>query len=140
MFIIRMHDGGELDVRACYTAISVSLGSLCKHSHAFALFSHPAFTYQSYLVIKCTYTYLMVSPSFTSFYQVASVLNILDDKLVENLGNYIARLVLNHKSFYLFLFPLDLSVVAFVFCSECHWMLFSCMCIMVCINYAVLFV
>lgn len=39
----RMHDGGELDVRACYTAISV-----------------------------------------------ASVLNILDDKLVDNLGKYVA--------------------------------------------------
>lgn len=38
----RMHDGGEIDVRACYTAISV-----------------------------------------------ASILNILDDELVENVGNYI---------------------------------------------------
>lgn len=38
----RMHDGGEIDVRACYTAISV-----------------------------------------------ASILNILDDELIENVGNYI---------------------------------------------------
>ncbi|MBA0766821.1 hypothetical protein Gotri_015825 [Gossypium trilobum] len=41
-FFSRMHDGGEIDVRACYTAISV-----------------------------------------------ASLLNILDDELVQNVGNYI---------------------------------------------------
>lgn len=46
----RMHDGGEIDVRACYTAISV-----------------------------------------------ASLLNILDDELVQNVGNYILRSV---SSFY----------------------------------------
>ncbi|KAA3455956.1 protein farnesyltransferase subunit beta [Gossypium australe] len=43
-FFRRMHDGGEIDVRACYTAISV-----------------------------------------------ASLLNILDDELVQNVGNYILR-------------------------------------------------
>ncbi|KAE8706255.1 Protein farnesyltransferase subunit beta [Hibiscus syriacus] len=50
----RMHDGGEIDVRACYTAISV-----------------------------------------------ASLLNILDDKLVQNVGNYILRCfkVGSHSSF-----------------------------------------
>ncbi|XP_010243000.1 PREDICTED: protein farnesyltransferase subunit beta isoform X2 [Nelumbo nucifera] len=55
----RMHDGGEMDVRACYTAISV-----------------------------------------------ASVLNILDPELVENVGNYILSsdegyldmLLINHKT------------------------------------------
>lgn len=40
-FSTRMHDGGEVDVRACYTAISVSsdhLGlSACGHGHTCGL-------------------------------------------------------------------------------------------------------
>lgn len=40
-FSTRMHDGGEVDVRACYTAISVSSGylgfSVCGHEHKCAL-------------------------------------------------------------------------------------------------------
>lgn len=74
-----MHDDRELDVRAFYTAVSVSLCSLSlyKQSHAFSLFPHPAFTSQSFLV----HIYIFNGFPYTLFYQVGSV-----DKLVENLG------------------------------------------------------
>ncbi|GER35749.1 farnesyl-protein transferase beta subunit [Striga asiatica] len=56
----RMHDGGEIDVRACYTAISKIQIFMCKTA--------------------CSLIPIM---------KVASVLSILDDKLIQGVGDYI---------------------------------------------------
>lgn len=44
-------------------------------------------------VLRLQYGFVFFMMMFYSFLQVASILNILDDELVQNVGNYILRLL-----------------------------------------------